>query len=954
MNILLTWKVFYLKKLITVFLIIMLIPFSSFAAGSGGGVSVGGGGGVSPTPGSPGSSSTTTQVVSGTISLPAGHVAPEGGIVIDVETSDYIQVTIREGESSASYSIECRNRITFIPQNNSHGQIIYKEVSVRNPASQLDITLEACYTVYGTITLEEALEDGFSLDLVAHQGRATRPVSETCYVGVKAGSTAVNYLMILKDVSVGDNIYVTCESVSLDEKYLSFDPVTSDSITISGYATECDFSIPSIKKAAEVIKGTVSIPDVLKDEREGITISAISNSCTLTTTIRTDRESSSFDFCLYGETDNISDYLGKYTLEIALGDYTRETLYYYNGNLSLTDYSYITVSDTVVVPTLQIPAPNTTFSGNIILSEATQEDTTVILSLYDEDNSFIAKRKVEIPEGSSNYPYSVEFLTKDGVNCVLSYQVDRFSDYYDCDTDLFVKNGSYTTVFDEASLFNSGKENTQVNISLSPLYYSAFIEGTISLPPTYVPDSDDDFSVDLKLSNGERTLEDYISFYGGETSNDYSFKIADMYSGGNWTLSYIVGDENGPEDEGEYIPSIPHEIILDTDFYVKPFSSSGGSSYPREEYIPDEVTAGMKFYYTSTGLSLKKDDAKVFTFNNGGFSNVDFSLYSTDNDYQRIISGYFLSTVRDISFTAELIDYETNQVVDTFGGKCAEEATKYTFDINRSGYFIIKFSYENKEYYYADDNNLTTEKEDALVIDATSYAYHYDNNVYYENIKEHKATTNDRYLRFIFEHAWFDGFKACLFDLDGNMIAKSEEHHDELITDQKAVYIGYEWLGQIHYFSSLYSDRENILYGSVRNIKDATAYTLPHVSARHCDVILDVSDFVRGKAVGLEDDVYVYESYFNYEETGDGDIYVDSLYIDISPEVFDGSNMLFTALYNAQGKILSLIPLTQSPEGNCVSVDKTIPRDGYAKVVVLKPSLNPVFEPLNYTFTNGL
>ena len=923
----------------------MLIPIISFSAGGAGGVSAGG---VSGGTSGEGSDYTT---ISGTISLPTGQVAPAGGLKVEVESRrDSITVLIEEGKSSASYTIVSDDRLTFIPFSSGIDQVQYKEKTIRNALSSPDYTLEACYSVYGKIRIKSVLEDDYSLRIIAHQGSSTRPLNDTNYAVIKAGSAEIDYLITLDDVSAGDDIYVTIKgSSSNEEKYIPFEDITSDRITLSGYVNECNFSEVSIEKAAEVIKGTVSLPDFLKGDSNDITIKAIGDNYTLSTNFDTVSGSDSFDFCLYGKTSDIKDHRGDYKLNVEIANYTDETLYYYNGSLSLTDCSYISVTDTAFVTGLKIPEPNTSFSGNIILKEDTAEDMTVILSLYNEEGHSIASRRIKIPEGSSTCSYRAEFLAKPDTRCALSYKVDRFSDYYDDDTKLFVADDVYATTLDEASLFNTNRENTQTDISLLPLYYSAFVEGTISLPSQYTPNEEDSLGVSLSLTNEALTFEDYVSFHNGETSNDYSFKIADMYSDGTWILSYIIGSET----EESSVPSIPHEVILDSDFFVPPQSSgSDGSAIWRDE-IPEEVTAGINFYVTSDGLSFNEGDAKKFTFDNGGFNNVDFTLYSTDNDYQRIISGYFLSVLKDISFTAKLIDCDTNEVVDTFSASSLEEATKYTFELNRSGRFTIKFSYEDKEYYYAEDNTLTSEKEDALVIDALSYPYHYDNNVYYENIKEYKATTNDRYLEFMLEGYSFDGFTVLLFGLDGNIIASSQESHSEgnLITDERKVYIGYEWLGEIYYFSQLYSDRENILYGSVKNIEDATAYTLPHVSARRCMVRLDVSDFVRGRANGLDGDVYINESYFNYEETGEGDIYIESLYIDISPEVFDGNNMLFVALYGADGKILSLKPLTEFPENNYIDINKTIPLDGCAKVVTLKPSLYPMFEPLNYIFT---
>ena len=891
------------------------------------------------------------EVVSGTISLPTGMKAPEGGLRIQISGASTIQVVIPESENSVNYIVAKQGNTYFTPIQDNYEEIKFKEYVLDGRSTESNIQLKPIYSVYGILSISEIAIDDIQLSVYASlnempdMDRWDSAISVT----IPEGSSSVPFCIEIDDACPIDEVYLAVYDDTFSDKYIHFEGAFSKAIQLPQYNNEYLFETLDIEKAVEVIKGTIQIPQDFVSKESRIRIEAYSKNHDLSTTVWTDGKSNTVDFTLYGETSDYDMYNGEYVFYITYDDYTWFEIYHNNGSFSIQNKSGITVNNEPCVLNIVLPEPNLSLSGTIILPNSLNEEIEVCISLYDQYGFSQGDRIITIPANTTSYNFSTSFLARTDIgNYKISYSInDAKTSPYAEGRIVYITDDGYTEDIDDADEFVADNVYSDVSIDVSPFECSAIIQGSVTIPFGIVPSDNTYFDVEVIATNGNYKETDIVVFKAGEDTKEYSIAIPEMYADGVWNIYYIIGSASS-------IPSAPKiktEVIRDSDFSIPESVPGGGgidgvgSTYPKYK-IPSGIIRGTNVYYSSSGMVFSDKTAKDFVFDGTSYENVDLTLVTMDMEYPRNIGGYFLSVKDDVKFTVELIDYETGEIVAEKNYATTGEATWYEFSVIGAKTYIIKFSYEDKEYYYRPEK-LTTDKEIAFKIEASSDPNQYKYNVYYENINQHYQTVQTRYLTFDLEYSKYPNVNICLFDVDGNIIDCSPE--GTLLTEEKRVYIGMEYCGQIRYLKNIIkkSARNTCLVDTTEEITEAKMYILPHISEKNIVVTIDISDFISGISTGFDGAVLVEEAYINYENTSD-DRYVDSLYIDLADGVLDGSNTLYIAFYGEHGQLTDLKSITELPIDKTVPLGFTLDADGYIKVMCFQPQLQPMFDVVQF------
>jgi len=512
--------------------------------------------------------------------------------------------------------------------------------------------------------------------------------------------------------------------------------------------------------------------------------------------------------------------------------------------------------------------------------------------------------------------------------------------------EVYIGANEYVTDINGARSFLATDENKNIGIDLSPFYCSAFLEGTVTLIGN-TPSSGTYFDVDVFATNGITEYRKSVVFNEGESSQKYSISIPEIYAGGDWIVYYMVGNASSIPSR----PSIPNEVIRDSDFSIPPSApGTGGNGVIRPQYpryqIPFGIVKGTKGYYSNKGMVFDEGNANKISFSGEGHSGINFVVATVDVNYPRNIGGYFLTTKKGVKVTVDLIDYDTKDVVESQHIICENEATWYNFELVGGGSYLIRYTYDDKVFYYIKSETLTDSIDDAYVIGADSDPNQYGFNVYYENIKKYPCNSNARYLHNSVEVSYGEeNVYVALYDPFGNLLCR-KPIGEQLDTEERDVYIAVEFGGQRRFFKSypVYK-REFVLDEMVPSFNGARLYTLPHVSETGINVVLDAREFMCGESLG--EDGSIFESYFNYTETDNG-IFIESLYIDATQSMYEEGNTIYIALYDKDNRLINLQTVTVRPTNNVVAVDKLLPYGGHIKIMGWKSQLQPIVDAVNF------
>lgn len=619
--------------------------------------------------------------IQGTISLPEGFTAPEGGLLFEVGvTEDYMYNTyatyyLPEGKSSFSYALcaPVQGETQVFADLLSPEFSIYERTSKTFPKSGLDqanLTFRESVTIRGTVTVPEACREGIALvsvnsSVLLEAGDYTSSgVNSSTKVAVLAGETQASYTLHVPKGGILTSLRVaaladTQNLLSTVSLYLQSDLKSfgTDSAALNAVLSE-DMTLTTALTQGVFLSGTLSLAEGLSAGKYTGRIKLEPVSAGSPTDEYFNFTGDSYDYKLSLTEDAVGQqyYLSIYIYE-GEGVLPYKDYYYVSGGAPTTDKSKatpITIGESGAVVDLTIPKART-ISGSLVADDgqAVTWDTEENLRIYLQSDASNENFQVTM-DAQGNWSAAVDdeltgnfklrmYISNSGHTNIIS------GNYY------YKEDGPSTTNEDEATLVKIGTGD----VSGLKLYVATgwILSGTISLPEGgYITDGTVNVPISIKGPNSK------YSHGNGTVGPD----------GGSWSVvvpkvegTYQVTLNEVPSPQvssniywGEKQTLEDITVTGDTDgldfTLVKAKTVITGTVYRPEgvtEYLNLNINAQTKdpygYYYTSASLSNDKNS-------------VDFSIAIPESEtateyqlYYTIYSGTGVVTQKSIYLCAD-------------------------------------------------------------------------------------------------------------------------------------------------------------------------------------------------------------------------------------------------------------------------------------------------------------
>lgn len=468
--------------------------------------------------------------IRGTISLPDGFTAPEGGLLFEVGVREdymynaYATYYLPEGKSSFSYALcaPVQGETEVYADLLSPEFSIYERTTTTFPKSglnQADLTFRENITLRGTVIVPEVCREGTALininsDVLLEAGDySSNSLYSYAEVAVLSGETQVSYALRVPkggtltslQVSVQadtqnllstDRLYLQPDLTSFSPNYAALNAVLSEDLTLTTTLSQGIF-----------LSGTLSLADGLSAGKYTGTIQLEPVSIG-----RPANQYFEFTGDSYGYKFSLSqDAIGQaYYLSIRVdngeGVLTNKTYYYVSDSVTTTDQSKatpITIGESGATIDLTIPKAKT-ISGSLVADDGSEvvwdPEETLWLYLSGTSNESFAVT----PDAQGNWSAAVdpsftgEFTLRTYISGNVQTNIFGNRDYYYSTAEHAVteENG--------ASLLTIGEED----VTGLKLYVETgwLLSGAIKLPEGgYITDKTLNVSVVVKDADGSYT-----------------------------------------------------------------------------------------------------------------------------------------------------------------------------------------------------------------------------------------------------------------------------------------------------------------------------------------------------------------------------------------------------------------------------------------------------------------
>ena len=745
--------------------------------------------------------------IEGYILLPDGETAPEGGLEISIRAASYITVNIPQGESSVYYRVGIANgrtlRCSVITKDYLGTQFVggyYTSLGVlsKTPNERmifedvcenlfLDLTLIPIQSIKGILSLSEPLDYPARVSIYL---RGENRSYQNNSLFIKEGELSVPYTIEI-DENDGAKCYIKWRLRTGFEGDL--ESCGEGEVTVTGNYTRLDITDITVEKKAVLFKGYVHLPNnEVADMDTSIKIYFKSDdNRNFNKTVTILKDDSSAEYIIYGDTSNVSDNAGEYTLSIKTAYLGNGILYYDGTGFSFNEPSIITLTNETKNIDINLPEPNQIITGTITLPVATDNDIWMKIQLFNDNEWF--DLDVTIPKDTTMINYKFGLLIQNKANDFnLKYIIGGNTLLYYRWIDVYLSENGFTTDYTQctAILLEAQSGPFELDIDISDLYIRDYIKGEFVLPDGYIMPENKYFSCSIIATNGERIASGNLHISAGENRAEYKIGMPEMHNNGEWIVYYIVGNTiNEPSKPVVPVPGyLPVPVISNKPIII------GTSVF----HIPENLLMKYKIFITEDGLSFNEEDAKGFVFTDGVYENVNINALSNNIAAPKVIGGFFTSAVDvpddGLNVSVILININTGEELKQdfiFKGG----AQKYKFEMLGGGEYILKYIIDGSIYYYQNNYTLTPDIESASVISTMNVPAVYGKDVYYNNI--YPGYYNLRYFNIrdivapieIIEIK--ENIKLFIYDINGNLL-REVSGKDMVAVDEAPVIIGYE------------------------------------------------------------------------------------------------------------------------------------------------------------------
>jgi len=633
------------------------------------------------------------RIISGTVTLPDGEIAPAGGVSVTVTAvsgSDKAtaNVVIPEGLGSANYTLKVPPStsgkgylVSYQTSNKIYLQTAYYSMrgSVRydtlatlvdvidEDRKDINLNLIAKKKITGTVSLPEgtAPKDGVTVTVWATYG--SDKDSQT--VTIPEGASSVEYVLYVPDGSGYTLYYETTNVAYLSKGYYNENGTVKDSKAATPVDTvskdAADKNITLIAK--RIVSGKVSLPKGVAPEG-GIKVEvivALNNTKIESTTITIPEGESEATYSMYvptGSGYNVS-YKTSNSLYVEQGYYKKGSTVRYLSSATLITVENEDLND-IDLELIE----KRTISGILSMPSGTAPKGGISFEITAYNSSTEAKVTVTIPEGESSVPYSINVPADEGyiIKCkLLTLQAIYMNEQY---------YSSGGTVYNVASASKiSTLSGNQPNINIM-LLEKRTVSGTLSFPEGYyAPPGGIIFTHEtdgritfIYIPEGERSAPFTIYYNPGVYKLYYECDEDDIFvSPGYYSKGGTVVDKNSADDidvrEGNQV-GINLVLLLKKTISGKVVLSNGVA--PEGGYTVKVKASGSKGSAEQTVVIPKGEkSADYILFVNPGDKYRVW--YETSKEYNFVSPMYYNSDgmVRDSS-SASLLDLTKENKTD--------------------------------------------------------------------------------------------------------------------------------------------------------------------------------------------------------------------------------------------------------------------------------------------------
>lgn len=552
------------------------------------------------------------KVISGSISLPNGAIAPAGGLNVYIGADDvtdpyswysmgYTSIFISEGQTSTAYSLVvpannpgggyrirynmsnipgyvregCYNNGTTVPYFNSPFLV---DVS-SGDASNINLTIMQGFVISGTVSRPagESTSDNIQVDVYARSDNGTPEYggddyNTGCNVLIPAGSSQadysltvpngsyyVNYSMYNNTAYIGEGYYSVN---SLGEGYTAAEFSNAAPVVINNSAAT-NVNLTLLK--GTFISGTIVLPNGAVAPAGGIRVR-----------VEVDKRAGEYSWSsvssyeiVIGENENSKEFaisvpgnaeyeLGVYP-ETGKGYMTRS---YYNstGTVIVFDNAEaISVGSTNVSGLSVALVPGKTVSGVVSrpAGASTAGSLGVDICSYTTSTqgyqTMISAQYVQIPDGSMSTGYTITVPENTGIK--LGYRLRSSVTGY-LDEGYYSTSGTEYKI-EQAPFINVG--NTDIGDQNLTLLKGIAIGGTISLPDGAVAGQNLEVEIIARSDNGtpddwsdDSNFYTYGTIASGSNSAGYSITVPSDMQGKGFKVSYYLMTDAGYIKQGYY------------------------------------------------------------------------------------------------------------------------------------------------------------------------------------------------------------------------------------------------------------------------------------------------------------------------------------------------------------------------------------------------------------------
>ncbi|MDD6484464.1 MAG: hypothetical protein PUF72_07810 [Clostridiales bacterium] len=642
---------------------------------------------------------------------------------------------------------------------------------------------------------------------------------------IPAGENSVEFEKTFEISSSADGFYgrfwiYDTNVISQDgERYISNKMSVSNIIKLKANKNEYSDINVTLSEAENKIDYSITFDEALKDEAPQQSVFVIADDGYDKYITRQDFNRCDAEICGSFRTENeiyeLKYYIPKSDL---LNNQRVETGTFSNGEAAFDVMNNIVINPQVCISG-EISRPDTTDPLEELKIGISTSEATVNITI---EEGKTAARYI-VAAGKDTWEYvKVDILNSD------FYKSGYFDGTEICD---YYRTYTYIT-------------ESLTNVDL-PLQRQCVISGKIELPSDIVMSEQTYFYINMEIESTSGSYCDYKSFnkYSDKDAY-YKFYVPYEYKDESFIISYDYGTY-----ESVLFPTSAKNPLP---YYYRGASSGGGGGGTGPVYVqenPEGLQYGRRIYCNSQTGTFYEEQAAAYVFDNCLIS-TDITLAKDGEIFlANSIGGYFVDVLSQNGGDADIILLDADTKNERYKKTLSGGDNTYIFDGLEDGAYIISAQYNQKTYYYT-GSRLSTNVNNAKIIDTEYNPVNYGNDMYYDNIF---PTNIDCLIDYCIINGEETEAKIEIFDIYGNRRYVYNSYDTIHIPfSQFVMSINGKFVSKYGIYGRMY------IYGLTDKFDEASVVTARYVNTLESSLAISYNQNYINIDVVIEDDNYDY------------------------------------------------------------------------------------------------